>query len=395
MISDVYFPRVNGVSTSIRVFTDELRRQGHSVAIAAPSYGGTPAGEGDEVARAAGWRVPFDPEDRVVLPGRLFAAAKRAGALLGGSDVIHVHTPFAALRAGRRLAAETGALSVATHHTHFEANGRHYVPWLPDRWLAAAARRLAKGAARAVDLLVAPTEPLRDVLLDYGVLTPIRVVPTGLDLERFARVSAEARATTRSRLGVADHEVLLLHVGRLAFEKDVSRVLRVAAAAMARHPEARCVIAGEGPARATLEREAGRLDVAGRIRFLGNLDRERELPGLYAAGDVLLSASTTETQGLVLLEAMAAGLPVVGVAALGTRALLDAQLGCRASIPDDVALLAALEPVLGDAGLRQLLGHEARTVSAAWSIENTAAALLVAYREAGEMSPSVGLRGPR
>ena len=227
-------------------------------------------------------------------------------------------------------------------------------------------------------MLLAPTEPLRDLLHGYGIATPIRVVPTGLDLERFARGE---RAATRARLGIGTRESLILHVGRLAHEKDVNRVLRVVAGALERHPEARCVIAGEGPARAELERETRRLGLGERIRFLGYLDRERELPDLYAAGDVLLSASTTETQGLVLLEAMAAGLPVVGVAALGTKSLLDAQLGARAAAPDDEALSDALESLLTDPELRRRLSREAREVASAWSIERTTGDLLAAYRE--------------
>ena len=376
MISDVYFPRVNGVSTSIRVFRDELVRRGHAVGIVAPRYGAEVAGDEIEpVARARGVRVPFDPEDRVVRPGRLVAAAEIARRRLGGVDIVHVHTPFSAFSAARHVARRWRTPLVATHHTHFEAYGRHYLPWLPAGWLERGARLLVRSQARNVSALIVPTEPLRELVRSYGVRTPVEVVPTGLDLARFA---GGDRLKGRRRLGIDPKTPLLVHVGRLAREKDVSRVVRVAARVVSELEGARAVLAGEGPARAELERQVAGLGLAERVSFLGYLDRQHELPDLYAAGDVFVSASTTETQGLVLLEAMASGLPVVGVSALGTSALLAPGLGAIVAADDD-GLAGGVLSVLRDAGLRERLRREARTVAAGWSVERTTDELLSVY----------------
>lgn len=380
MLSDVYFPRINGVSTSIRVFRDELVRRGHPVGIVAPRYGRESDADGREthVTRAAGLRVPFDSEDRVARPARLVSAAEDARRGLGDVDLVHVHTPFSAFSAARHVARRWQVPLVATHHTHFEAYARHYLPWLPAGWLERGARLLVRSQARSVSALIVPTEPLRELVRSYGVRTTVDVVPTGLDLDRFAHAD---RAEGRRRLGIDSKMPLLVHVGRLAREKDVSRVVRVAARVVRELDGARAVLAGEGPARAELERQVAGLGLAGRVTFLGYLDRQHELPDLYAAGDVFLSASTTETQGLVLLEAMACGLPVVGVSALGTSALLEAGLGAIAADDDD-GLTGGVLAVLRDADLRERLRREARTVAAGWSVERTTDELLSVYAAA-------------
>jgi glycosyltransferase involved in cell wall biosynthesis len=377
MLSDVYFPRVNGVSTSIRVFRDELVRRGHPVGIVAPRYGREAGADEREthVTRAAGIRVPFDPEDRVARPARLVSAAEDARRALGGVDLVHVHTPFSAFSAARRVARRWQVPLVATHHTHFESYGRHYLPWLPAGWLERGARLLVRSQSRNVSALIVPTEPLRVLVRSYGVRTTVAVVPTGLDLDRFTHAD---RAEGRRRLGIDSKTPLLVHVGRLAREKDVSRVVRVAARAVRELEGARAVLAGEGPARAELERQVAGLGLAERVTFLGYLDRQHELPDLYAAGDVFLSASTTETQGLVLLEAMASGLPVVGVSALGTSALLAAGLGAIVAADDD-GLTGGVLSVLRDEDLRERLRREARTVAAGWSVERTTDELLSVY----------------
>jgi glycosyltransferase involved in cell wall biosynthesis len=288
---------------------------------------------------------------------------------------VHVHTPFSAFSAARRVARRWQVPLVATHHTHFEAYGRHYLPWLPAGWLERGARLLVRSQARNVSALIVPSEPLRVLVRSYGVRARVDVVPTGLDLDRFTHAD---RAEGRRRLGIDPKTPLLVHVGRLAREKDVSRVVRVAARVVRDFDGARAVLAGEGPARAELERQIAGLGLADRVTFLGYLDRQHELPDLYAAGDVFVSASTTETQGLVLLEAMASGLPVVGVSALGTRGLLEAGLGAIVADDDD-GLTGGVLSVLRDEDLRERLRREARTVAAGWSVERTTDELLSVY----------------
>jgi 1,2-diacylglycerol 3-alpha-glucosyltransferase len=276
VVSDVYFPRVNGVSTSIRLFADELASRGHQMAIVAPQYDQqcdqTRAEDCCPVEREAGLRVPFDPEDRYVRPARFVAAGERAAARLGGFDLIHAQTPFSAFVAARRLARRWRIPLVATHHTHFAAYGRHYVRFLPAGWLERGARRLVRVQSRALAALVVPTQPMADEVAGYRLACTLRVIPTGLDLDRF---QGGDRTTGRARLGwkdLAADAPLLLYVGRLAREKDLARVVRVFARVLRELPAARAVLAGEGPARAEAEAQCRDLGIADRVSFLGYLD---------------------------------------------------------------------------------------------------------------------------
>jgi glycosyltransferase involved in cell wall biosynthesis len=172
--------------------------------------------------------------------------------------------------------------------------------------------------------LISPSAPMRDALVDYGVTTPIEVLPTGMPTESFIRGDG---AKFRQQFNLPARAPVLLYVGRVAFEKNIDFLLRMFAKVRARRPDALFVIAGEGPAREGLTRQARDLGVGNSVRFIGYLDRRTDLPNCYAAGDAFVFASRTETQGLVLLEAMAQGMPVVSTAELGTRSILTPHCG--------------------------------------------------------------------
>jgi len=165
---------------------------------------------------------------------------------------------------------------------------------------------------------------MRDALKAYGVTTPIEVLPTGLATESYVQGDG---ARFRKQFSLPADRPLLLYVGRVAFEKNIEFLLRTFVRVLSRRPEALFVIAGEGPALAQLTRLARDLGIQDSVRFIGYLDRRTELPDCYAAGDVFVFASRTETQGLVLLEAMAQGTPVVSTAELGTRSILTPECG--------------------------------------------------------------------
>jgi glycosyltransferase involved in cell wall biosynthesis len=199
---------------------------------------------------------------------------------------------------------------------------------------------------------------MRDALLAYGVQAPIEVLPTGLPAESFIRGDG---AKFRTQFGLPADRPLLLYVGRVAYEKNIDFLLRTFVRVRARRPDALFVIAGEGPALGHLGKLARELGVAEHVRFIGYLDRNAELPNCYAAGDAFVFASRTETQGLVLLEAMAQGTPVVSTAELGTKSILTE--GCGAFVvPEDEekftdAVVQALAVPAGDPRRARLLAH--------------------------------------
>lgn len=360
MISDVYFPRVNGVSTSIQTFRRELGALGHETELIAPAY---PQAGADEpgIHRVPSVYVPLDPEDRMMRPGAVRALAARLA--FRPFDVVHVQTPFVAHYRGLELARRMGVPCVETYHTFFEEYLSHYVPFLPKAWMRAAARRFSRAQGNGVDALVVPSTAMRDVLAGYGVTTPMHVIPTGIPLADFNGGDGQA---FRARLGVADGTFLLLFVGRVAHEKNVDFLLRALARAVPDVPEAALVIAGEGPAEAHLKRLTRDLGLSARVHFVGYLDRRRALLDCYAAADAFVFASRTETQGLVLLEAMAVGVPVISTAVMGTRDIVGPARGALVPQDDEAHFARAIVQLARDADLRARLSDEARAYVREW-----------------------------
>jgi glycosyltransferase involved in cell wall biosynthesis len=230
--------------------------------------------------------------------------------------------------------------------------------------LAYAARWLTRRQARAVDRLIVPSSALRKVMREYGVETAVDILPTGLDLHEF---SAGDRARFCRRHGLDAKRPMLVYVGRVAFEKNIDLLLRVVARLQMRFPTILLIVAGEGPALAHLKRLSGALGIEGNVHFVGYLKRGPDLWDCYAAGKAFVFASTTETQGLVLLEAMALGVPVVGVPALGAADVLVEGEGALTAPAEVRPFAAAVERLLLDATLHVELGARGRTYAQRWS----------------------------
>ena len=390
-VSDVYFPRVNGVSTSIRTFRGDLADAGIESTLVTPEYPGAAADTEPGIIRVASGGVPRDPEDRRFLGGPLKRALNAQ--LAAKVDLVHIHTPFIAHYAGVRFARAYGLPVVATYHTFFEDYLHHYVPILPrgiGRWIA---RRFTLSQCDDVAALISPSAPMRDALLAYGVETPIEVLPTGLPAETLVRGDG---GIFRRKFDIAPDRPLLLYVGRVAFEKNIDFLLRMFVKLRAQRPDALFVIAGEGPARDHLMKLARELGVSDATRFIGYLDRRTDLPNCYAAGDAFVFASRTETQGLVLLEAMAQGTPVVSTAELGTRSILTPECGAFVVPEEEQAFAAAVVSALalkaGDPRRAQLRAH-----AESWASHAMARRLISFYEKvvAGTKQPAQILgRGP-
>ncbi len=373
MVSDVYFPRVNGVSTSIQTLRQALAETGHSSVLVAPDYPAAAAEAG--IVRVPGWQIPRDPEDRLMHPRALAAALDALDP--ADFDLVHVHTPFLAHRAGVRWARKHGLPCVETYHTLFEEYFHHYLPFLPKAWLAAAARMISRKECDGVTAVIAPSSAMKNALRAYGVSSPVHIIPTGLRQADFSNCDGPA---FRARHGIAPERPVMAYVGRVAFEKNLDFLLRVTDVVRRSLPDVLLVIAGEGPAQASLERAVAKRGLAGHVRFVGYLERRTELPACYCAADVFVFASKTETQGLVLLEAMALGVPVVGLAEMGTKDVLQEGQGCRIA-PDDVAGFAGvLAPLLADRAAAQALGAAGKAYAADWSEARMGGAILALYQ---------------
>ena len=383
-ISDVYFPRVNGVSTSIRTFREDLARRGVETLLIAPEYEGQRQPVEEGLIRVPAGRVPKDPEDRRLRWGALNRALE---ALRSQEfDLIHIQTPFLAHYAGRRFAQRWRIPCAETYHTFFEEYVHHYVPALPRIVGRALARSITRSQCHDVQALIAPSEPLRQSLLGYGVTTPVHVVPTGLPADRFNPGDGR-RFREYARLP-ADRP-LVTYIGRVAHEKNIDFLVRMFVTVRETVPNAMLVIAGEGPARESLRRLVAGLGLESHVHFAGYLDRDTMLLDCYAAASVFVFASRTETQGLVLLEAMAQGAPIVSTAELGTRSIL--LPGCGALVVEErtAPFAAAVVRVLTEPDLAGALSQQGRPYARAWSSAAMAGRLADLYRAITEPANTV------
>jgi len=352
-ISDVYFPRVNGVSTSIRTFVAQMQNIGHTVHLIAPDYGvKTP----DEawIKRIPARKIFFDPEDKLMKYG---AAIDRLTELRQEQyDIVHIHTPFVAHYLGLKLAHLLNVPVVETYHTFFEDYLHHYLPIIPKSIARSLARFVSRRQCNAVDAIISPSQPMLDVLRDYGVKSKANVVPTGLQAHSFEKANGK---NFREKYGIALDRPMGLFVGRVAFEKNISFLLRTWVEVIKNQPDALLVIAGEGPAEKSLHALGKALNLEDNLKFIGYLDRETELNACYAAADVFVFSSLSETQGLVLLEAMAQGTPVVAIAELGTKSILVEGKGALIAPENELVFAEKVNALLSNKTLRNKLSKAA------------------------------------
>ncbi|OLC14203.1 MAG: hypothetical protein AUH29_10905 [Candidatus Rokubacteria bacterium 13_1_40CM_69_27] len=375
LFTNNYLPFCGGVTTSVETLRRGLEVRGHDVWVFAPRFPGAVAGQ-PRVVRYPSIPAATYPEFSLAVPFWP-GMAERIRRL--DVDVFHAHHPFLLGPAARRLARRQHRPLIFTYHTRYEKYA-HYVPLRRSLVEAAAVRLSTRFAARA-DAVLAPSAVIRDELRARGVPTPITVVPTGIDLERF---SPGDQIAARRALGLDPRGLVLLYVGRLDREKRVDRVLRAFERVAGTMTRTRLVLVGQGTQADHLRRLTNALALQDRIHFLGVRPHDA-LAACYRAADLFLFASETETQGLVLAEAAACGVPAVAVDAPGCDEVVrDGETGLLTKA-DPAALAEAAIGLLLDAERRSAMGRRAREIAlrefdARLQIDRT----LEVYGEAGD-----------
>ena len=375
MISDVYFPRINGVSTSTQIFRDEFRRRGHQVTLIAPHYPNCTQDD-EDIIRIPSRQVLFDPEDRMMRRQDVLALLPRLRA--ERYDLIHIQTPFVAHHLGVKLARALHLPSIETYHTFFEEYLFHYVPFVPKAWMRALARHFTRRQCNAVDSVVVPSSAMSEILTRYGVTTPMKIIPTGMELEKFQGCNG---AAFRQRYAIPAERPTLVHIGRVAHEKNIGFLLHMLQVLRCSIPQILLIIAGEGPALASLRKLTSQLGLSSHVLFVGYLSRADALLDCYCAGNAFVFASRTETQGLVLLEAMALGVPVVSTAVMGTKDILEPRRGALVAQEDPLRFADTVKQLLENEFLHKRLCKEAREYVKEWSAPVMAERLLEYYRQ--------------
>ena len=371
MMTNTFTPHVGGVARSVDSFTNEYRRLGHRVLVVAPEFEDMPQGETGVIrVRAIQHFNGSDFSVALPVPGVLSAAVEKFK-----PDIVHSHHPFLVGATAVRVAYTHQLPLVFTHHTMYEQY-THYVPG-DSPALKRFVVRLSTSYANLCDQIFAPSESVATVLHQRGVNAPIDVVPTGVHVEQFSRGDG---SKVRRELGIPDDALLIGHLGRLAPEKNLDFLTHAVAEFMVAYERAHFLVIGVGPCRREIERIFERRGISGRLHFAGIL-RHADLADALQAMNVFVFASMSETQGMVLTEAMAAGLPVIALDAPGVREIvIDNNNGRLLQTDDHNRFVEALNWFASlPATRRQQLKLAANDTAHKCSIECTAEKALTLY----------------
>lgn len=370
MMADIYKPHVSGVTKSIELSKRWLEKAGHEVFIF--TFGDDEVIDNEKnIIRTTGLPVV---DTGFYLNLRYNSPARR---LLCSMDITHVHHPFVSGSLAIRYCSPRKIPIVFTNHTRYDLMTQAYVPLLPESISDAALKAYLSPFYRACDLVIAPTLSMRQILAEqFGLETPIEVIPNGLDLAPYRE---NIRPIDRSNIGFSDNDVILIYVGRLSPEKNLSLLFRAFYGVAMTYDYVRLLIVGDGPERENLETLTKHMDLGSKVFFTGMIDY-KEIPSYLTTSDIFVTPSNSETFGLSTVEAMAAGLPTLGMDAPGSQDIIeDGVTGLVAS--DDLAVFTAKLVLLStNHELRQEMGKKALIASEKYDIGTTTGALILQYQ---------------
>lgn len=377
LFGNSYRPIIGGVETSMVLFRQGLLAAGHDAHVVAPARGNYVDRESN-VFRVPALQLPPPLRGSLGLPQKWPVAVTMRGLK---PDVIHSQHPFWMGKVAASFAREMRVPLVYTFHTRYDEYAERYVPFAPKlacRYMMGMMRRYMQHCS----LVVAPTPSIRAFILHaFALDIPVRVVPTPVELSAYQRAEPQR---VRRRLGLGDGK-LLIYLGRLDREKGLDLLLGAFARVAAVDDEVRLMLVGRGQSREALGQLAQQLGIGQRVIFVGAVPHD-QVPDYVAAADLFCFPSVTETQGLVLLEAMAAGTPVVAVEAPGSMDILFDGGGVLVPARD-ADLAEGVLGIMADEGLRRELARQAVQVVERYSIQSATARLVAAYQTAIEVGP--------
>jgi 1,2-diacylglycerol 3-alpha-glucosyltransferase len=382
LVTDCYWPRVNGVTVSVQTYRDELIKRGHEVIVLCPEYPpswGKAPREGS-VRRFASNASSVSKEDRLIgitaFPA-FFRALDRFN-----PDVIHINTELTANIAARIFASLRGHPILVTSHTDYEDYVCNYIRFVDKRLLRATVRFLMRILYRSADVVITPSRNQQRKLKGYNIHKRFVVIPTGISDAFVPRPEGEVaayRASLDERFPALRGKRILLFAGRITVEKDTKFLLPVLRRIRARRKDVALLFAGDGPAKVLIEAAAKRQGLADSCAFMGYVDRS-ELPLVYASADVFVFPSKTETQGLCTIEAMGTGLPVVAIGEMGSLDVMRGDNGGFMVRNDEEEFTDAVLSLLDDERLRERKSAEAIDWARQYRVGTTTERLERLYR---------------
>ncbi|GAB4144089.1 MAG: glycosyltransferase family 4 protein [Candidatus Promineifilaceae bacterium] len=369
MVTACYKPVVNGVTRMVSLYKEHLTALGHEVTVF--TLGDPdPAGDEPDVVRSPG--VPLG--DTGYYLG--FRYRQEAQARLRQMEILHCHHLMMSIE----LAYRYGECPIVyTNHTRYDLYTEAYTP-LPQPAADAIMRQIWPELTDMCDVVIAPSASMRRVMESFGVRRPIEVIENGIDLAPFR---SPPRPFSRAELGLPQTGVVFVFVGRLAEEKNVGMLLRQFAAVHEWSPATSLLVIGDGPQKVHLQQQAQQLGIAAAVRFAGAVPYVA-VPNYLAAADIFVTASVSEAHPLTVIEAMAAGLPVVAVSGPGIVETVEhGRSGWLTQRPEG-GLAVAMAGMLSDEAKRRQMGAQAQAASQRFDIRRTVQRTLELYQQMHE-----------
>ena len=370
MLVDAYKPYVSGITNYVALSKRFLEKAGLEVFVFA--FGGDDYTDDEpNIIRTRGLLL--------VDSGYYFSVRYNLHAqrILRTMDLVHVHHPFVSGRLALRYCQPRNIPIVFTNHTRYDLYTQAYLPMIPEVVGDTFLRAYMPSFCKSCDLVIAPSPGLREVLRGLGVESPIEVIPNGVDLAPF-QVGLEA--VSRADLGFSENDVVLIYTGRLGPEKNLAFLLRAFAGTAKTYENIRLLVIGDGPERDNLEDRVRIMRIADRVHFVGVVAYE-EVPRYLAAADAFVTASVTEVHPLSVIEAMAAGLPILGIHSPGVSDTVeDGVSGLIAQEEDLAEFTAKMVRLVTDQEARKKMRVQAIQVAGAYAIERTTNLLLKQYQ---------------
>lgn len=373
MLSNHYLPHQSGVATSITRTVRNLEKLGHQVKLIVPAFPGfTETNPNIYRVPSYPFRPPLIP---LPYPGKSFIekVVKEFH-----PDIIHTHQPFLLGKTGLKVARKHNIPFVFTHHAMYEQYV-HYAPFLPNKLLQKIVIKRVMRFANKVSAVVAPSESVTKLLASRNIQVPVQTIPTGIN-PAFFSATATMRAETRAKWQVSNDELVIVSFARLAYEKNFELLLQAFAQLLKQTPKKmRLVLGGDGPAQNSLEKFSAKLGLSAKIIFAGAFPHS-DVAKFLAGADIFAYASSSETQGLVTLESLAAGIPAVVVDAPGNRDIVtDGVCGLIAQ-PNVEDFSKKIMLVVDDDNLRARLAAGTRPRAEEFSEEKMAEKMAGLYK---------------
>jgi glycosyltransferase involved in cell wall biosynthesis len=391
MFTDTYWPRVNGITVSVDTYAHALIQAGHTVIIVCSSYPDVMDVKGTAPREESGERKPIiirtpslpfvvSNEDRVAKIHKMLWVSKQLETY--HPDIVHINSEFIIAEFGFYYAKSHKIPAVYTFHTLWEEYIGNYFPAFLVPLLKHIVRRIFKQALKRADAVIAPTDQAAAVVRRYKTKEEIYVLPTGIDPNHLSPNQlqvADFRGIMEQMYPPLRDRRILLFAGRVTKEKNVGFLLNIAPRILEQHREAVFLIVGDGPYLADLRKECDRLNLNDHCVFTGYLER-KDMGLAYAMSDIFVFPSLTETQGLVTVEAMYSGIPVVAIGSMGTIAIMNGDRGGFIVQDDEAEFTARVLDLLEDSRLYSAKAQEAKQYAQNWMIDAMTLKLVEIYK---------------